>query len=119
MRYLSISDRNRTSGSSTCKVLHQPVSTFDWLFQALPCAGFLSLRTVLHCPGKGGDCTCEACLQAAIGMSSFVLGRISLSKRKSVVMYGAMSLGSIRMCADLDQIAGEISGRLPEFEAAV
>src|SRR5471032_1990814 len=88
MRYLSISDRNRTSGSSTCKVLHQPVSTFVWLFQALPCVGFLSLRTVLHCPGKGGDCTCEGCLQAAIGMSSFVLGRISLSKWKSVVMYG-------------------------------
>ncbi|WP_299719134.1 hypothetical protein, partial [Caballeronia sp.] len=67
-------DRNRTSRSSTCKDLHQHVSTFGWLFQALPCAGFLSLRSAVRCPGNGGDCTCEACLQAAIGMSSFVLG---------------------------------------------
>jgi len=53
MGYPGISDRNRTSGSSTCKDLHQRVSTFGWLFQALPRAEFLPLRSVLTAREKG------------------------------------------------------------------
>jgi hypothetical protein len=36
-----------------CQDLHQPVSTFGWLFQALPRAEFLPLRSVLTAQEKG------------------------------------------------------------------
>ena len=104
MRYLSISDRNRTSRSSTCKDLHQPVSTFSWLFQALPSVEFLSLRSAVL-PGKRGRLYVRSLPANSNRHVKFcawqeLAWRVKTRCNAQHVM-PAMSLGSVRMCGDL------------------